>query len=289
LQIALAFSPNGEKLSSAGWDNVIRIWEVSTGSLVKEIPAGGDRYIGALAFSPDGQKIASGGADDTVIKLWDTSTGALIATLKGHTSEITTLDFSPDGRLLASGSCCSGSGENSVRIWSTENYEELHLVEFRDEPILNVSFSPDGHLLAVAARDTIVKLWYIADWSEYKTLNSFAPDALLFADEGQTLVGASRDNRIWIWSVPRGEVLRFLEGHTDWVSDISLSSDSRLLASAGRTDLTLRIWDWKEGREVWKQTFDKNAAFVTTVAFSPVRNYLAVCVGSRVILLDVSY
>lgn len=50
------------------------------------------------------------------------------------------------------------------------------------------------------------------------------------------------DKMIKIWSVFTGQIVRTLLGHTEGLSDIAWSGDSKYLASAS-DDKTIRIWD----------------------------------------------
>jgi WD40 repeat protein len=60
---ALAFSPDGAHLFSAGRDTVVRVWRVADGKLVKELgqPRGGQfkDWVCAVAVSPDGTRLAA--------------------------------------------------------------------------------------------------------------------------------------------------------------------------------------------------------------------------------------
>jgi WD40 repeat protein len=59
---ALAFSPDGRWLASAGTDRAIYIWETATGKEAMLLP-GHDAEVSTVAFSPDGKSVFSYGQD----------------------------------------------------------------------------------------------------------------------------------------------------------------------------------------------------------------------------------
>jgi len=65
---SVAFSPDGKTIASGSSDDTIKLWEVSTGKLIKTL-TGHNKYVSSVAFSPDGKTIAAGSGDET-IKLW---------------------------------------------------------------------------------------------------------------------------------------------------------------------------------------------------------------------------
>jgi WD40 repeat protein len=65
---AIAISPDGTTLASAGDDATIRLWETATGA-ERTVFKGHFGPVYALSFSRDGSLLASGGADNTV-RLW---------------------------------------------------------------------------------------------------------------------------------------------------------------------------------------------------------------------------
>jgi WD40 repeat protein len=68
LVISVAFSPDGKTLASAGGDETIKLWDVTTGKVLQTL-TGHSGYVLSVVYSPDGQTLASGGRDGT-IKIW---------------------------------------------------------------------------------------------------------------------------------------------------------------------------------------------------------------------------
>ena len=73
-------------LASGGYDKSIRLWDVSTGEMTRELK-GHPGSVHCLAALPNNM-LASGDSWDNSIRLWDVLTGEMTGELKGHTSSV---------------------------------------------------------------------------------------------------------------------------------------------------------------------------------------------------------
>jgi WD40 repeat protein len=119
--LAVAYSPDGKQIGSAGKDGKLKLWNAQTGVLEQVIMVAPDIWIYGMAFSPDGKTIATANADKTV-KIMDRASGKLLKTLSGHTAEVYALTYSPDSKKIV-----SASRNNSLKLWDAEtlSFDEL--------------------------------------------------------------------------------------------------------------------------------------------------------------------
>lgn len=96
--LALAASPEGRLLASAGTDRSIRLWETSGSRLLRSIRSHGD-CVNALAWSADGALLASASSDRSV-RIWKASIGRLLRIVRVPDSPVLELAFWRD-RLFA--------------------------------------------------------------------------------------------------------------------------------------------------------------------------------------------
>ncbi len=92
---SLDYSPDGQCLAGGTSEGTIRLWDPTSGKLLRVIVAH-DAEVTSVAWSPDGRYLASASADKTV-RLWSPYNGSHLRTLEGHAQAVTSISWSPDG------------------------------------------------------------------------------------------------------------------------------------------------------------------------------------------------
>ncbi|MBS2537243.1 caspase family protein [Catenulispora sp. NF23] len=278
---AVAFSPDGSLLASAGKGGSVQLWNPQTRQETGSAIASA-RSVQALAFSPDGALLAEGGFDRKVY-LWRPDGPRSLQfphllrshqTLGGRTGVVFALAFSPDGSLLA-----AGGRAKTVRLWNPHTREPVgEPLTGHTKYVIALAFSPDGTLLATASTDKTVRLW---DPRTGKPVGEplagieMGSNGLAFSPDGSLLVNAGgygEGPRMWDPRTGRPVSNRF-PGYKEHTCAIAFSPDGALLATAG-TGKTIRLWNPRTGQPVGQPLTGHKGA-IHSLAFSSDGSILA--------------
>lgn len=234
---AIAFSPDGQVLVSAGEDEVVKFWNPQTGTLLYTLPRNHKHGIFSLAFRQDGLLVS--GSWDKCINLWDSHQRATKRTLRGHKNPVWSLAFSPDGHILA-----SGADDKTVRLWCPDTGELINVLEGHKHGVYALAFSPDGRILATGSWDQTIRLWDVGNGKCIKTLKGHKASVwqLRFTADNQYLISSADDTLINIWDLKTYALRLTLSGHRNGVYGIDISPIQSMLAS-GSWDQTVRLWN----------------------------------------------
>jgi eukaryotic-like serine/threonine-protein kinase len=301
---AVTFSPDGRRLASGNYDQVVKIWDTTTGKELFVLKGHAD-WVMSVAFSPDGQHLASAsfdgkvkiwdcttgkelfalGSDPKIVQFWDSTHGKEVAVLAGasgeHAASVMSVAFSPDGRRLA-----SGSFDGKVRIWDNATGNELFAGHINWPA--SVAFSPDGQQLASGSNDNTVKIWDTASGEELLSIKGGG--AIALSADGRRLASGDDEGTVKIWDSATGKELCSPSRHPNkiastpfrpWtanvvipdskgpptkIASVAFSPDGQRLAS-GSYDRTVKIWDALTGNELF--SLIGHTSVVESVAFSP--------------------
>jgi len=271
---AIAVSPDGKQIAAGGQDNVVRIWDMATQTLVHEFQqsAKRDDRVTSLAFSPDGILLASAGAGNDIL-LWRVADGSIMHRLSGpypHTKRVQSLAFAPSGALLA-----SGSDDQTIKIWRVDDGVYLRTLRGHTSPVWGIAFSPDSTRLAsggftnnTRAVNTDVRLWQVSDGMLVRTFSG--PNAgimsVAFSHDGTKIAAGSWDNNGYLWRVEDGAVIGRMEGHVQGIGGIAFSPDDTVVATAAG-DGNARLFSATDGSYIC--ALRGHRSWATSLAFSP--------------------
>ncbi len=198
--LSVAFSPDGKRLASASQDETIKLWDATSGQLIRTL-LGHSRAVSCVVFSPEGNRLASAGADATV-RIWDTNSGQEIQRFEGHTFDVNCVVFSPNGKRLAS---AGASVDKTVKVWDTISGQETLTLKGHNLGFPGVAFSPDGLRLAAASYDGTVRVWDARPWTPQ----------LRIEEEARNLI-----NHLYSKVGSKAEVIRKIEQDTALAAEV---------------------------------------------------------------------
>jgi WD40 repeat protein len=233
--VAAAWSPDGQTLATVAKDQLLRLWDVESGSLRSD-PFLLAALPDAVAWSPDGKLIAvSADRQVQLCKADQPPQPPLPWTFPKH---IMALAFRPDSRILA-----ASSVDGHVRFWDIPGHRQTDDLFVDDHAVTALAWNSANETLWTGSRDGTCRRWNLASRqiAGARLKHDGAIRALVDSRDGRLILTGSDDSTACLWSTGDGHLLKTLN-HNNAVKAASLSPDGQS-AITGGADKIIRVWD----------------------------------------------
>jgi RNA polymerase sigma factor (sigma-70 family) len=201
----LAFSPDGKLLAPgpyrAGFapsGTTLRLWDATTGTLLRAPALEHSHVTLSAAFSPDGKVLAV--RTMSSLHLWGAVTGQELLKLGIKWDMRAALSFSPDGKTLA-----VGDASGKIHLLEAATGNKIHTLTGHLKPIVSLAFSPSGRRLASGSLDRTVRLWEVHTGSASSCRQFRGHEgpvtSVAFSPDGRRLTSGSEDSTALVWDV----------------------------------------------------------------------------------------
>jgi WD40 repeat protein len=262
---------------------------------------GPEDQISTIALAEDGKTLAAlhWGVDRPfLVSVWDIATGKQRTTLKVAKGS-TLLAFSPDGKTVA-----VGVGDEFT-LWDVASGKEGVTLKAPKGPdfltwLCSLAYMPKSDLLAAGYSDSTVVFWNVAKSKIEVTVQKPDPMAgygatyaLVFTNEGKTLVTAGAATRAW--DLVKNKELTEFKGHKYAVRCAAITPDGKTLSTGTQPQEfgkpgELKLWDANTGKEL--ADLKGHTSEILCVAISPDGKILASAggnvLGGQVRLWDIA-
>ncbi|HNO92057.1 MAG TPA: caspase family protein, partial [bacterium] len=209
----IAFTSDGERLLSGGFDQRISVWNLKTKMRERTFGPTKDR-VNSIAVSPDGKSVVTG-SNFGEVKLWDMD-GTARKTFSGHGDYgmIVSTRYASNGRYFAS---LSVNDQRSLIVRDLSGATVLDIPTAHNKNFGAVAFSPDGRYIACTVDDKVQLFRFDGTLSKTFAGHTGYVNTLTFSSDSKHLLSGGDDGSIRLWHVGSLESAVYVSDDEEWV------------------------------------------------------------------------
>jgi periodic tryptophan protein 2 len=232
---ALAFSPGGSMIATAGGDSKVKLWSPSSGFCFVTFTEHTAPVVD-LAFVPHGRALVSASLDGTV-RAYDLMRYRNFQTLVSpEPCQFNCVAVEPSGEIV-----CAGSRDTLlIYVWNLQTGQLVEQLGGHEGPVSCLAFGGDASggtsFLASGSWDKTVRVWdFVSSQSAVDVLKHNSDvTAIAFSPDGLTLACCTLDGQICLWDAKEAEQTGSIDGRADVAGGrSSLSKASKRNARGG--------------------------------------------------------
>jgi WD40 repeat protein len=250
---SLAIDPERKRMIAGSWDGSIRVFSTGSWQMIQQLK-GHEQSVNWIISGQLGVLTAGLGGR---LQFWPSVAGAFVAggssmdtlasngVLRGQgKDQLWVATHSPSGKHLF----IAGKNHAST-LWDIG--KQKRLFSWKGPPTTRcAAISPNAQMLATGGDDHVVRLIAVGSGETQHILQGHRGplSAVLFVDDGKTLISADDPGKIKFWNVATGKQTDQREGHTQRLYCAAVSPDERWLVTGGGHWLgsdpgELIVWD----------------------------------------------
>ncbi|MFH1985568.1 MAG: caspase family protein [Pseudomonadota bacterium] len=247
----VVFRPGDNSLLAGGEDGLLRLWDLSSGALIREYAAAINGEVSALVLTPDGGSAIvayryydQGGAGPVnTIGVWDIDTGKTVLSFNNTGTETVALAITPDGSQLLS----SNWGQDSVRLWNVQTGAPIKSIVTGGTSAIAVSAGGRYALLGGYMNFRLVEL---ATGKEIRKIEAGIGDwvqSIAFSPDGRYALVGDQVPQPKLWDLASGKRVRTFGGYAGQTITARIAQAGKVLVTAHGYSNSLALWDAQNG------------------------------------------
>jgi len=292
-QISVTWLQDNSKLASFSSNGTIHIWDVSNGSLIRNVSI--SRWFSSpplsVSWSPERTCVAVGA--EGFFGIFNVSDCTLIQNLSGHIENVKLVAWSPDGTKLVSVSDVA-QNLSVIRIWNANDGTLIMNLTGHHDRVSSIAWSPDGTKFASGGCDGTVKIWNASDGLNLANLTATSSmpyrvvnvTSLSWSVDGTKLAaGTDANNKVLVWNTSNWNWISTVRPYfgSGVVKQLVWANDGDILVMSS-SDGTIRFWE----TTTWTAWENKKTLYfsgVSTMVYSPDGSNFAFNSGNTIIVL----
>jgi len=254
------------RLVLSGGERTARLWDASTGGLLRTLEWNILPGLISVALSPDAKTALVASMSPSThgyrfdpsrnksIRVRDAASGKLIRTLDGHTEGVAAVSFSPDGRTAA-----SASFDKTVKLWDVGTGALLRTFEGHTNKVLSVKFSANGTRIVSGGWDDTIRVWDVSTGGlvrvfSKRNMDGVSVNSVDISPDGAHVLAAHDFDPVTLWNMSTGKVDRYFLTEAGSYGGLAfVTDDGHALTQSGAK------WDFKSGRLIRGSVGDATA------------------------------
>ncbi|KDQ24861.1 hypothetical protein PLEOSDRAFT_1107788 [Pleurotus ostreatus PC15] len=253
---SIAFSHDGEMLSTGGMDGKVRIWRRvgkehwKTWEFLTELQ--GPDEVMFLRWHPKGNVLLAGSQDATVW-LWQLPSGNTMQVLSGHSGPVQCGEFTPDGKRIIT--ACAGG---DLIYWDprsdTPVFKRLSSEgKFSVGEVTSIAINPSSTIVVVGGSNGLTRIVSLVKGDVVATLTGHSEadsvESIAFVDLSGTsngplvLITGGTDGKACIWDSNTWRLRGTLKHEETVTAILPLAAPKSYYVVTASADRNLKTWD----------------------------------------------